>query len=351
MEILEINDLTEERKIELFLAVAKEVYKDDPIWVPESEQAFMQRLKSWKTSGSVKMRPLVALEDNHPVARGAVILAPQALDDNGNPQGWIGFFEALQENQDAAETILHKCEDILSIAGAKSILTPKVDNLLVGLLMNGFTMPHTVLTNYNPPYYSDIFHRSGYDVDSTLHTFNFMRATVNRAEVKLPGFITREFDKNQLPREIKIFNQLQNSIFTGANRYIPRTFSEDQELVQSFLPFLDEELVIIAEDEKGQAVGLLICLPDFYQALKGSKIDHARIISVGVKTDWKKKGVGAMMGSHLMRNLIIKGYQTAEASLVLDRNIPPHNLVKRFNATSGKEYALFRKKLQSKARC
>jgi GNAT superfamily N-acetyltransferase len=348
MEIIEINEPTEERKIELFLAVAKEVYKGNPIWVPESEQAFFQRLKSWKISGRVQMRPLVALVENHPVARGSAILAQQAMDENGNPQGWIGFFEALQENQDAAERILHKCEDILRMAGAKSILTPKVDNLLVGLLMNEFSMPQTVLTNYNPPYYSDIFQKSGYEVKSTLHTYNFMRATVKRAEVKLPGFITREFDRNQLPREIKIFSQLQNSIFTGTNQYVSRTLAEDQEMIQSFLPFLDDELVIIAEDEKGQAVGLLICLPDLHQALKGSKIDRARIISIGVKPDWKTKGVGAMMGSHVMRNLIRKGYKTAEASWILDRNIPPHNLAKRFNPASGKEYALFSKKLGTK---
>jgi len=37
---------------------------------------------------------------------------------------------------------------------------------------------------------------------------------------------------------------------------------EDREMVQAFLPFLDDELVIIAEDKKGDAVGLLICLPD-----------------------------------------------------------------------------------------
>jgi len=345
MKIIEIKELNDGRRINQFLDVARQVYKDDPIWVPESEQTFLQRFKAWKTGLKVRMWPIVALEDNYPVARGAAILAKAATDEDGNPQGWIGFFESLEEHRDAAESILHRCEDILRMAGAKSILAPKVDNLIVGLLTNGFTLPHTVLSNYNPPYYLNIFQQSGYEVRLKLHTFNFTRETVKRAEIKLPGFTTRESDRNRLPQELAIFNRLQNSIFTGTNQYISRTLEEDREMVQTFLPFLDDELVIIAEDKKRNAVGLLICLPDLYQAFKGDKINRARIISIGVMPGWKTKGVGSMMGSHLMQNLLKKGYQTAEASWILERNIQPHNLVKRFNAASGKEYVLLGKKL------
>lgn len=345
MEIIEISELTEERKINLFLNVAVQVYKDDPVWVPESAQTFLQRFKVWKTDRKARMWPVLALKNNSPVARGAAILAEGAIDKDGTLQGFIGFFEVLRENWDGAENIFRRCEDILRTAGAKSILAPKVDNLLVGLQRNRFNLPQTVLTNHNPPYYLDIFIKSGYEVKSTLHTFNFIKETVKRNEVKLPGFITREFDRNQLSREVKIFNRLQNSIFTGTNQYLSRTLQEDQEMVQSFLPFLDDELVIIAEDGKGEVIGLLICLPDLYQALKGNKINRARIVSIGVLPGWKTKGIGAMMGSHLMRNLLRKGYQTAEASWILESNIPPHNLVNRFRADFGKQYVLLGKKL------
>jgi hypothetical protein len=55
------------------------------------------------------------------------------------------------------------------------------------------------------------------------------------------------------------------------NSYVLRTAQEDLEMVQSFLSFLDDELVIIAEDMKGNAAGLLICLPVVYQTLKGGQ--------------------------------------------------------------------------------
>jgi GNAT superfamily N-acetyltransferase len=344
MHIIEINDFNEDKGIKLFLDVALQVYKDDPVWVPQSEQAFLERFKSWKSGMKVTMWPLVALVDNHPVARGAAILASGATDEGGNPQGWIGFFESLKEHQDIAAVLLQRCEDKLQAAGAKSILAPKADNLLVGLLTQGFTQPQTVLSNHNPPYYLDMFQKRGYEIWEKLHTFNFTEETAKQAEIKIPGFTTRKFDRNRLSQELVIFHMLQNFVFTGTHQYIPRTLEEDGEMVQSFLPFLDDDLVIIAEDSEGSAVGLLICLPDLYQVFKGDKINRARIVSIGVMPGWKTMGVGSMMGSHLMRNLLKKGYRTAEASWILGNNIPPHNLAKRFNASAGKEYVLLGKK-------
>jgi ribosomal protein S18 acetylase RimI-like enzyme len=345
MKIVEIDGPNDERGIKNFLGVATQVYEHDPIWVPESEQVFLQRFRAWKTSQKVRIWPIVALQDDYPVARGVSILPPESMDEYGNPQGWIGFFESLEKHQDAAESVLHRCEDILRSESVKSILAPKVDNLLVGLLANGFNLPQTILSNHNPPYYLGIFQKCGYQFISKMRTFDFTRETVQRSHIELPDFTTREFDRDELPREVAIFNRLQNSIFAGMNHYISRTPEEDNEMVQSFLPFLDDELVIIAEDKKGNAVGLLICLPDIYQAFKGQEVKRARIISIGVIPGWGNKGVGPMMSSHLMRNLLKKGYQTAEASWILANNIPPQNLAKRFNAAAGKEYVLLGKKL------
>jgi hypothetical protein len=67
------------------------------------------------------------------------------------------------------------------------------------------------------------------------------------------------------------FNRLQNAIFAERDGYLPAHRQKMRHWSQPFLPFLDEELVIFAEDEKGQPVGILLCLPDSNQALKGGK--------------------------------------------------------------------------------
>jgi hypothetical protein len=234
---------------------------------------------------------------------------------------------------------------MLKEAGAESVLAPKVDNLLAGLLVRDFRLPQTVLTNHNPPYYLEIFQKCGYEVKSRILTFRFTRESVRQLDVRLPGLSTREFDRNNLTREVALFHHLQNSIFAGRNDYVPRTLEEDRDMVQSLMPLVDDELIIIAEDIEGNGVGVLICLPDVYQSFKGQQIDRARIVSIGVVPGWERKGGGALMACHLMRNLLRKGYRTAEASWILESNVPPQNLASRFNAEPGREFVLLSKRL------
>jgi hypothetical protein len=117
-------------------------------------------------------------------------------------------------------------------------------------------------------------------------------------------------------------------------------------MVLSFLSFLQDDLVIIAEDNEGNPVGLLVCLPDLYQALRGQAINRVRILSIGVIPRLIHKGIGALMGAHLTRNLLRREeYVFAEGSWILERNISPLNLAKRFHANPGREFVLLEKRI------
>jgi GNAT superfamily N-acetyltransferase len=345
VEIFEIESPDDHLATGIFLGVATEVYKDDPIWVPESDNLFLERFRLAKTQRRVRIWPLLALDKGRALARGAAIMINDARDKAGHPQGQIGFFEALSGHYDASVLVLRRCEEILRTAGARSVLAPKVDSLIVGLLAGGFGLPQTVFTNHNPPYYLELFLECGYRIKSKMLTFYFHRDMVRQFQIRPGKYKTRIFDRKNLSGEITIFNRLQNLIFTGRYGYVPRTIQEDQEMIESALSFIDDELIIIAEDEKGNSIGLLICLPDLYQTLKGQTLNRARVVSIGVLPGWERKGVGALMSNHLMENLIRKGYQMAEGSWIFESNILPQNLAKRFNSQPGREFLLLEKEL------
>lgn len=299
-----------------------------------------------QTWGESIIVPVIGLENDNPVARGVAILARAAQDEAGSTQGWIGFVECVKENPEAVCRVLERCEDILRQAGAKSVLMPKVDSQLLGLQTNGFALPQTFLTNHNPPHYLELLKNCGYHIKTNIYTLYFTRETVGQVEIEIPDFTTREFDRSNLSEEIIIFHELQQAIFGGRSGYIPRTFEEDRNMVKSFLPFLQDDLVIIAEDLKANPVGLLVCIPDMYQAFRGQKIDRARILSIGVLPALTHRGIGALMGAHLMRNLLLKKeYVFAEGSWILATNKTPRDLAKKFRAKPGREFALLEKKL------
>jgi hypothetical protein len=186
----------------------------------------------------------------------------------------------------------------------------------------------------------------GYELKTKIYSLYFTRDNVQQIDVKLPGFTTREFNRNNLTDEIAIFHKLQQAIFVGHPGYITRTLEEDRDMVHSFLPYLQDDLVIIAQDNEENPVGLLVCLPDMYQAWRGQKIDRVRILSIGTLPHLTHKGIGGLMGAHLMRNLLQKKeYVFAEGSLILAANVSPRNLAKRFNAKPGREFALLEKNL------
>ena len=204
------------------------------------------------------------------------------MDEVGRPVGYIGFFECLPEHLGAGVEVLLAAEGLLRAQGVATVQAPRVDNNLVGLLVERFDLPQTVLTPHNPPYYADILRAAGYGLRETLRTYVFDRGSLVNLPLVRPGFRTRVFDRRNLDEEVRVFHELQFEIFSQHPGWVARSLEDDRQLIVDLLPILDDDLVIIAEDRTGYAVGLLVCLPDVYQAFRGEPIDNARAISIGV---------------------------------------------------------------------
>lgn len=339
MQIHEINPLNDDQ-MEPFYGLARRIYAHDPAWSPQSEAALAPLLAR---SGNLFVQPLLCIRDHTALARAVAIMYPDAANVDGKALGSIGFFECLPDQSGAGQAVLAQAEVLLRARGAQVIQAPRVDNMLMGLLVAGFAFPQTVLTAHNPPYYFDIFRQSGYQIVESLHTYIFHRKSAIPIPFFLPHYRTRIFNRQNLDREIRIFHHLQQDIFKSHPGWIPRSLEEDRRMIQGLLPMLEDDLIIIAEYKKNP-VGLLICLPDVYQAARGQTVDNARLISIGVLPPYKKKGVGFLMGMHLRRHLLAKGYQTLEASLVRESNKPPQSLAKRFFGKKGREFVLLEKR-------
>lgn len=330
--------------MDLFQSVATSVYRNDPVWAPPSEMLWRQRFQQLKQNPGAFVMPIVMLDNYEPVARCMIMIAPGARDEKGDPQGWIGFFECRKEFQEKARVMLGFGEKILLQNGARTALISKSDNQTAGILTSGFDLPHLVFTNHNPDYYFPLLESAGYARETRMVSLNFTRENAKELQIELVGIRTREFERSNLDREIEIFHSLQKEIFDGRAGYIPRTIEQDSQMVHSLLPFLEDELIIFAETTSGNPIGLLVSIPDFYQQMRGEVITRVRIISIGAIPSFSNKGVGALMGKHLMNNLLKnKNYQFAEGSWILSQNIPPQNLARRFNALPGKEYWMLKK--------
>jgi hypothetical protein len=342
MDIVKISP-GDEFSMGKFYALARQVYRNDLGWVPQSE-SMVQSLLAAADRQFVQL--LLCLEENRPLARAAAILNPDARNENGQPVGYIGLFECLEQHALAGVKVLEAAELLLQKRGAVAVQAPRVNNYLMGLVVNRFDLPQTILTPYNPPYFADIFTSAGYKIAERLYTYRLDRKSSINIPLRLPGCQTRTFNRQNLEAEVLLFHNLQKEIFSSRAGWIPRSLEEDRQMIHEILPIVDDELIIIAEDRQGHAVGLLVCVPDIYQAFRGLPVDQARIITIGVVPPLVNKGIGVLMGLHLGRNLLAKGYQSLEASFIRASNIAPQNLLtRRFQAQRDREFALFEKAL------
>ena len=316
-----------------FLQVAADVYRSDPIWVPEMLTGAVMR----GIQPRQRLRAVLVIEGTRATARAAFFPAESGT------VGQIGFFEAVHPA--AGKAVLARCEERLRQLGMERILAPKVDSTSLGLLAAGFRLPQTILTNHNPAFYKDIFLETGYRVEQTLYSYLFNRRTARLLRRSVPNVQVRSLNLERLDAEIRIFHALQMAIFAESPDYAARSLEDDRSLVAGLRPYLDPDLVLIAEDMTGKPIGLLVCLPDMYQKLQGHSVDRARIISVGALPGQQNRGVGVALVTRLVDTLLAKGYNTVEASWIQAYNKRPQNLAKRFLGTKGREFILLGKDL------
>lgn len=315
-----------------FFSITKKVYVEDPIYVPENTEMIAQQL----FADNSHVGAFVAYITDQPVARAATIIAT----DN---QGWIGYFECLKSSEQVGVQLLKYCVAVLQQAGVNLIDAPKASNLFVGLLIKRFNLPHSVLSPHNPPYYKKIFKKAGFKKKEKTFAFYFTRETISMRKFPINSSITtRTFDPSNLEREAEIFHSINMQVFANSYNYVVRTLNEEKQLIKSLMQIIDPNLVIIAEDENKNAVGMLIALPDVNQQLKKEEITQIRIISIAVVPSMHKQRVATTMGLHLRENALKNPkYKYAEASFIFETNIPSKILAMKFNAKPGREFMLY----------
>lgn len=317
-----------------FFSLPDRVYSDDPVWAPDSKEntdwAFAE-----SASGRLPMGAFVAVLDDVPVARAAAFTPAGEV-------GWVGLFECIARHEVEGMRVLDACESFLSGKGYPTVQAPRSDPLTSGLQINGFDLPQILFTTHHPAHYVEIFLSAGYRISARMVAPIMTRDRAPEFTFELSDVVIRPVDLDRLDHELASFHRLQGAVFSGRPGYSPRETADTLRLVERLLPYLDEELIIVAESD-GEVVGSLICLPDGWQSPDRNQIDRARILSIGVLPGWERRGVGMAMGSSLMTALLRKGFQSVEGVWVLENNEAPQQLAQHFGATPGRRFALLEK--------
>jgi len=217
---------------------------------------------------------------------------------------------------------------------------------------------------YTPPWHAELLEAAGlrkakellgYTIDDTT---DFSR--LNRLSDRLlkRGRISiRPIDKNNLDGEIDRAREIYNNAWEKNWGFVPMTDEEFYWQARKLKPVLVPKLVLFAE-VKGKTAAFSLSLPDLNQALAHvngrlfpfgifkflwhqRKIDTIRVITMGVKKEFRGMGLEALLISKTIENGKALRYRRGELSWILEDNLAVRRIVEHMGARIFKKYAIF----------
>jgi GNAT superfamily N-acetyltransferase len=355
VEIVAVQDRQSSHE---FLEFPYAHYRGDPCWVPplRVSQKILFDPHRHPFHRHAEMQRFLARRGGRPVGRVAAIQDPNYDRFHGEPFGFFGFFESVND-QEVADALLGAAREWLTGRGARTILGPvnPSTNYECGLLVEGFDSSPFVMMTYNPPWYAGLLERAGLRKAKDLYAYTANPGTVELSKIeRVAGKALRDTQvrirpirMKEFPAEVERIWAVYNSAWSRNWGFVPMTREEFFFTADEMKPLVVPEFLLLGEVGE-RTVGFALSLPDINQALihAGGRlfplgllkilyhqrhIKSLRVIALGVIGEFLSAGIGAAFYAALVREAARLGYRDCELSWVLEDNV----LMKRSMETLG----------------
>ncbi len=169
-ESVQIIKVEGRRALNEFIRLPWSLYRDDPMWVPplmmERREHLSPKNPYFKHASYCSW---LAYRDSRPVGRISAQKDSLYLDRYRNATGFFGMLEA-EDNTRTFQTLLGKAESWLRNQGMQRISGPfnLSVNQELGLLVDGFDTPPSLMMGHARPYYGSRLEENGYAKEKDL---------------------------------------------------------------------------------------------------------------------------------------------------------------------------------------
>ena len=319
---LEVRPAASKRELATFIRLPWRLYRNEPNWVPpllfERKRFFDRKRNPFFAHAEAEY--FLAWRDGRPVGRITAHIDRHFNEFQQHDWGMFGFFEC-ERDPEAANALLATAESWLRDRGRDRMVGPMdfTTNDECGVLIDGYDLLPTILTNWHHRYYPELIESAGFSKAMDLYMWSLdvsARSTVHEAIWQVAGEVeskhgikVRSMRKSEMEAEIGRFLEVYNAAWERNWGFVPLTEEEVRHYAKNLKPILDENWAFIAEKD-GEVVGAALTLPDYNQVLihlggrllpfgwakalwYRRKIDRVRVFALGVKRDWQHTGIAA----------------------------------------------------------
>ena len=363
---LQVEEVKNQQDLMTFLRFPWEIYKGDRFWVPPLIKDQLQKFSpNHPFRFHSEMTLFLAYRGGKTAGRIAGIIDHHYTEFHQEKVGFFGFFESM-DDADVARILLASAADWLKRHGMEKMAGPMnpSTNDECGLLIEGFDDPPCLMMTYNPRYYPSLLEGFGlrkrmdlyayFAEESSFHLDRLDRIT-ERLRKREPQLHIRPIDLRHLDEELKIVKEIYNQAWSKNWGFVPLTDEEINLLAKELKPLVVPDLVLFAYWGE-EPVGFSVSLPDYNEVLKhlngkigllgmfkflyySKKIKKIRVMLLGVKHSFQKKGVEGLLYIETFKRGNRKGYHQAECSWILEENVLMQHGIE---AMGGKRYKTYR---------
>jgi len=363
---LNVEEVKNQKDLMTFTRFSWEIYQGNRQWVPPLIKDLLLKFSPVHPFRfHSEMILFLARREGKIVGRIAGIIDHHYIEFHKEKVGFFGFFESIPDAE-VADTLLQKIADWLKDHGMEKMAGPMnpSTNDECGLLIEGFDSPPCLMMPFNPRYYPSLLEGFGLMKKMDLYAYlleesSFLLDRLDRITQRLrkrePQLHIRPIHLGRLDEELKIIKDIYNQAWSKNWGFVPLTDEEINLLAKELKPLVVSDLVLLAywgEDP----IGFSVSLPDYNVVLKhlngklgllgllkffyySKKINKIRVMLLGIKHDFQKKGVEGLLYVETFRNGIKKGYHRAECSWILEENVLMQHGIE---AMGGKRYKTYR---------
>jgi L-amino acid N-acyltransferase YncA len=286
----------------------------------------------------------VAMKDNTPVGRLSIYNNPN-LFFAAQPALCFGTYECIAHQQVSA-MLLNKVDEVAATLNKKVVLGP-----MSGSTWNHYRFslrndqPNFFMEPYNHAYYNQQLRQQGYEQVARYTSLEDEEAIVSlrqrsdrKAYFSKKGVSLRHIDMRNFESEIMQIGSFCIQAFAQNLLYTPIT---PDDFAEQYIPFKEHfrpQLILLAENEQHEIVGLLFAMPDY-----NDKTERTIIVkSIAGRGDYRYRGIGTHLANALYDEAREMGFTRDIHAFMYNENISL-NVSKRFGGKPYKEYALYQK--------
>jgi hypothetical protein len=374
-ESLQVVKVEAKSALNDFIRLPWSLYMDDPMWVPP---LLLERRMHLSPKNPyfehAKFCSWITYRNDKPVGRISAQIDRLYLDRHQNATGFFGMLEA-EDNSLTFRALLGTAENWLRNQGMRRISGPfnLSINQELGLLVDGFDTPPSLMMGHARPYYAHRIEENGYRKEKDLLAYlinsdSKMTAAAKRITAKTKGRIhIRRLQKSNFVNELEIIRDIFNDAWAQNWGFIPWTEAEFEHLGKDLKMLADEELLKIAEVD-GKPAAFIVVLPNINEIIRDLngrllpfgwlkmlwrlKVKYpksARIPLMGVRSQYHDSLMGAALAFGVIVDAqqpsIKRGIKEVELSWILEDNAGMRKIIESISGRVYKTYRIYSKQL------